>query len=179
MYKQIIPTQETADASTCDYEIRINKCPLNKIPSDLRLCAHCQQAGVGYLKCPKCKYTHYCSDTCYKANHKVHKTICHQVDKKRGVAYDKNFCLHAAITTKLADSNFKQSGIYKSCKKYWRMFVDDWNDNYLRLVSIESKELNKYFEECDADTKSDKIFIYISDDIPSGIKLNWVSKDKY
>ena len=179
MYKQIIPTQKPAKAPTINYEVRINKCPLNQIPSNIRICAHCSKAGEGYLKCPKCKYTHYCSDKCYKANHKVHKTACCLIDKKGGIAYDKNFCLNAAIKIKLGDSNFKQSGLYKSGKKYWRMFVDDWNDNCLRLVSIESEELNEHFAEHDSDIKCDKIFMYVCPDLPSGLKFNWISKDKY
>ena len=68
MFKQVIPTQESNDENTTQYSIRINKHPLNVIPKKLRECANCNNMGKGYLKCPKCKHAHFCSDKCYKEN---------------------------------------------------------------------------------------------------------------
>lgn len=178
MFKQVIPTQEKKTDDTPQYNILINKHPLNLIPKNLRECTNCNNMGKGYLKCAKCKHAHFCSDKCYKENYKAHKHVCGLISSKRGLAYDKQISLMVAINNKCASDDFRQSGIYTSGKKYWRMVVDDWNDTYLKLVSIEKEEVDEYFVLSKYEEQTDKIFIYNEIGEEKGIKMNWIDRYK-
>ena len=179
MYKQIINVEDCLPSNdNTTYVVKINKMPLQAIPKKLRECANCNKIGEGYLKCSSCKSTHYCSNECYKNNYKTHKHVCEISDAISGIDYNKKINITTALNHKLAKPDIKQSAIYTSGKKYWRISIDDWEAEYLNLVSIEREDVEELFNMCKYDDESSHIFIYNEPDKPQGIKINAIDKIK-
>lgn len=178
MYKQIIPTQEEKNENTISYAVRANKVPLSNIDKDLRECANCSKIKKGILKCPNCKIAHFCCDKCYKEGYKHHKKICKHLNNKSKIDYNKELCITIGVKMKLYAENYKESFIYTSGKKYWRVIIEDWEDNYMLWTSVSREEVNEYFEITEYDEKSDRIVIYQEEGTNKGMKLNMMNKDK-
>jgi hypothetical protein len=133
-----------------------------------KVCEICDTNGSSMLKCSGCNCTYYCSKECQKKKGwKYHKSGCENLNNDDGM-FDRvtNNNIRCGINFNIQRSGFKDSIVYTSGCKYWKVNFDpdDKDDTYMTLTQS-SKE--QYLDECNGqrteknDSNVSFLFYYI------------------
>jgi hypothetical protein len=119
------------------------------------------------LKCSGCNCTYYCSKECQKiAWNKHHKSASKYLKNDGGFDRDTHNNIKCGLNLNINKSGFKDSIVYTSGCKYWKVNFDpdDKDDTYMTLTRSSKKQ---YLDECNGqrtekeDSNVSFIFYYI------------------
>ena len=170
MFRRILPHIQGARATggqapSVRNGVRWRRPSFNETKRTLqKVCETCQTNGSSMLKCSGCKSTYYCSPECQKEAWKYHKSACKNLKNDGGFDRDTHNNIKCGLNLNINSKTFKDSIVYTSGCKYWRIDFDhdDKDDTYMMLIESSKDEfIDAYGEEVNGFNGEDIKFYYI------------------